>query len=48
MVWGRVRQQYRSRQGGLGRLKGGGGRPLQRLGVTSECIGEGLERAGDT
>ncbi len=48
-VRGAMRQQYRSRQGGHGRLEGGGGgRPLQRLGVPSECIGEGLERAGNT
>ncbi len=44
-VRGGLRQRYRSHHG---RLEGGGGWPLQRLGVPSECIGEGLERAGDT
>jgi hypothetical protein len=34
--------------GVLGRLESGGGRPLQRLGVPSECNGPGFKCAGDT
>ncbi len=42
-----VHQRFCSLQSVLGRLEGCGGRPLQRLGVPSECVGKGLKRAGD-